>query len=221
MDTAPQCHEKWRDEVRILLATIEANGETDPAAIVYHFMIQCVRAQFPAELERFYERAGAMIREALETDHCPAIIVKNNLNHKPLCKHICVSDIRNLIVFEALKRRGVVLDTYFTRSLDRVQPTPTPDERQTFQKMAHGMAMARDPKHVERLAQIVSAFYIINTTRKIHHIAQHGTEGLEQCSMVTLNGYVEVWIHRSLKGYMIQNVWDIFRDLFQYEYSNQ
>jgi hypothetical protein len=220
MDPAPELFQKWLQETRILLNTIEAHEDTQPNAIIYHFMTQCIRAQFSRELEDFYDSAGTMIRAAIDTDAPPAEIVFDVLQHRSICPNICVSDIRNLIVFEALSKCGVILDTYFDRELAKVQPAPTPDERQLFETMAHGMAKARDPRNVEVLSDIVRGFYIVRVTRTILGIVR-GHIDLQQCTLEDLNGYAELWIHRSLVGNMIQNVWDVFRDLYKYEYSKK
>ena len=45
MDPAPELFQKWLQETRILLNTIEAHEDTQPNAIIYHFMTQCIRAQ--------------------------------------------------------------------------------------------------------------------------------------------------------------------------------
>ena len=76
-------------------------------------------AQFPDELETFYEASRSILRLVTQ-EHCsetPAQIVRQILEHRPICKRVCLTDIRNLVVFEALARYNVILDTYFDRTL--------------------------------------------------------------------------------------------------------
>ena len=83
-------------------------------------------------------------------------------------------------------------------------------------------AKARDPRNVEVLSDIVRGFYIVRVTRTILGIVR-GHIDLQQCTLEDSDKWVcrALQIHRSLVGNMIQNVWDVFRDLYKYEYSKK
>jgi hypothetical protein len=122
-DTAPDndTHSFWRNRVEKLGQTIRDNPQTEPTNVLKHFFSQAVDNEFPLGLSTWRTKTKEIINLAVSTMSDNIGTIRERVAyvlrefHTPMIKHIRLADIRNRIVFEIYKSKGMTIDTYFDR----------------------------------------------------------------------------------------------------------
>lgn len=84
--------------------------------------------------------------------------------------------------------------------------------------MAHGMAMVRDPKDINRLSALVRAMYIAYIGKLVRGIVERKIS-IESLDHNQLNSCVAMWIHESLQGNLKNVVWNVFTWMYAYDFE--
>ena len=131
----------------------------------------------------------------------------------PMIKHIRLADIRNRIVFEIYKTKGITVDTYFERYS---QPPGTDEQNTQYSKMAHGSALYTTAKHTQLLSDTIIYFQLLKRVYVIYDIIFKDTD---MPDATELNWLTVAWQEKIKQNSMGNLVWSLFLDLWTVENS--
>ena len=220
-DTAPDndTHSFWRNRVEKLGQTIRDNPQTEPTNVLKHFFSQAVDNEFPLGLSTWRTKTKEIINLAVSTMSDNIGTIRERVAyvlrefHTPMIKHIRLADIRNRIVFEIYKSKGMTIDTYFDRYSN---PPGTAEQNLQYMKMAHGSALYTAAAYTQELSDLLIHIQLLKRIFLVVDIVFHRAEIPDQ---MHLNWITEAWTVQIRRHGMGNLVWSLFLDLFVVENS--
>ena len=215
MNSKEDSHSFWIERVRQLRETIQNNPLTEPKNVMKHFFLQAVDHEFHFELNTWRAEIKNIINEAIDSmfentgsirEKAARVLQKT---HKPMIKHIRLADIRNRIVFEIYKSKGITIDTYFDRYSN---PPGTDKQNEQYIKMAHGSALYTTAKHTQLLSDTLIRIQLLKRIFIVHDIIFNDNPDNTQ-----LNWFTDAWSDDINKNGMGHLIWTLFLDLWTVE----
>ena len=219
MQSNEDSHSFWVARVRQLRQSIQDNPETDPQNVIKHFFFQAIDHEFHFELTAWKTKIKTLIKTAIDSmfendgsvRERAARIIKQN--YQPMIKYIRLADIRNRIVFEIYKTKGITVDTYFERYS---QPPGTAEQNTQYSKMAHGSALYTTATHTQILSDNIIYFQLLKRVFIIHDIIFND---IDIPGPPLLNWLTTAWEEYIKENGMGELVWSLFLDLWTVENS--
>lgn len=219
MNSNQDSHSFWIERVRQLHETIQNNPLTEPTNVMKHFFLQAVDHEFQFELAGWRSEIKNIINRAIDSMFENTGTIREKVarvlqeTHQPMIKHIRLADIRNRIVFEIYKSKGITIDTYFKRYSN---PPGTDEQNEQYMKMAHGSALYTTATHTQLLSDTLIRIQLLKRIFIVHDIIFNNQELTDNTQ---LNWLTDSWSEDITKKGMGHLIWTLFLDLWTVENS--
>ena len=219
MNSNQDSHSFWIERVRQLHETIQNNPLTEPTNVMKHFFLQAVDHEFQFELAVWRSEIKNIINGAIDSMFENTGTIREKVarvlqeTHQPMIKHIRLADIRNRIVFEIYKSKGITIDTYFKRYSN---PPGTDEQNKQYMKMAHGSALYTTATHTQLLSDTLIRIQLLKRIFIVHDIIFNNQELTDNTQ---LNWLTDSWSEDITKKGMGHLIWTLFLDLWTVENS--
>ena len=116
-------------------------------------------------------------------------------------------------MFEIFKRCGITIDTYFERYSS---PPGTPEQSQTYLKIAHGQAMCT-AIWTEKLSFVINTLNLLKMFFLVYDLLIKVNPNVDSSN---LNWHGSKWSSVIQKQGLGDLVWNVYLDVWEYEYSS-